>query len=308
MARFKDARKQPFFWIDNRVYRFITRMGLGALRVYCCIAYHTSGRGRSAFVSYTRMAHELGLDRRTVITAVEDLVSLGLLEKQQRATRHGLKAANRYVLLDPPADGGEVAQQPPLPTVAVGALDVPTDGALDATSVGALDAPGSQDPVEQDPVNTPLSPPKGGPARVERETTAAAPPSQPPQRQPRGWRRLTPEQRADFARVWDAYPCKEDCPGAERAWARLRPPPAEVAAMLAALERRRWPERWQRGIIPHLHKWLSGRRWEDGPPPGQSHGPLTEGGQVVEKYRALLAGDSPRGPSFAEVCARAGRG
>jgi hypothetical protein len=160
MPGVKDGRKTGFLWIDNRVYPILVRLRESAVKVYLCIACRTSGRGRSAYVSYSRMATELNLDRRTVIAAVRQLISAQLLRREPRTFR-GLKAANQYVLLDPPAptDGGEqetavpagAAVGTPGASTPVGAPGVPTQGAPNAPTQGAPNAPGYQDPSIQNP-------------------------------------------------------------------------------------------------------------------------------------------------------------
>ena len=46
-----------------------------------------------------------------------------------------------------------------------------------------------------------------------------------------------------------------------RAWKRIKV--EEIPAIMAALERDKASEQWQRGIIPHPATWLNQRRWED---------------------------------------------
>lgn len=68
---------------------------------------------------------------------------------------------------------------------------------------------------------------------------------------------------ADFARFWAAYPRKVGKEAARRAFARAAP---GLEQLLAALERQKQTEQWQRDqgrYIPNPATWLSQGRWED---------------------------------------------
>lgn len=70
-----------------------------------------------------------------------------------------------------------------------------------------------------------------------------------------------------FAEFWAAYPRKVAKEDAVKAFARLVSPDA-VPAVIAALNRQRSTEQWQRDggkYIPHPATWITGRRWEDEP-------------------------------------------
>lgn len=68
---------------------------------------------------------------------------------------------------------------------------------------------------------------------------------------------------ADFDRFWAAYPRKTAKAKAREVWKRLRPDEAKLGVILAALERQKQCDQWQRGIIPHASTWLNQERWED---------------------------------------------
>lgn len=69
-----------------------------------------------------------------------------------------------------------------------------------------------------------------------------------------------------FERFWRSYPCKKDKASARREWDRLKPDRKLMLTMGAALTRAKASDEWQRGIgIPYACRWLSHRRWEDGP-------------------------------------------
>ncbi len=76
-----------------------------------------------------------------------------------------------------------------------------------------------------------------------------------------------------FGNFWEAYPLKRSKGDAKKAWAKIRPSPAMVNAMIEALDWQR-KERHQKLVrrewVPELclpGKWLRAERWTDEPPP-----------------------------------------
>lgn len=68
---------------------------------------------------------------------------------------------------------------------------------------------------------------------------------------------------ADFARLWDAYPCKENKSAAYSAYQKVDIP---VEALIEAIEQQRRSRKWRADggrYIPYLSNWLNGKRWED---------------------------------------------
>lgn len=71
------------------------------------------------------------------------------------------------------------------------------------------------------------------------------------------------EKARGFANFWTAYPRKEAKKDAETAWGSVTAP---LEVLLAAIERKRRSEDWQRAngqFIPLPATWLRGKRWED---------------------------------------------
>ena len=76
-----------------------------------------------------------------------------------------------------------------------------------------------------------------------------------------------------FEAFWRYYPAIPDGNGrgrrpakdrAVRAWDKLRPDDATIAAMGAALRRQKASRQWQDGVgIPYASTWLNARRWEE---------------------------------------------
>ena len=88
-------------------------------------------------------------------------------------------------------------------------------------------------------------------------------PFSPEARSSRGKRK---EPAEGFEAFWAAYPRHISRQNAIRAWNRLSPDAALQETMLAALEKQRDSEQWQKDggqYIPHPATWLNGRRWED---------------------------------------------
>lgn len=69
-----------------------------------------------------------------------------------------------------------------------------------------------------------------------------------------------------FESFWEAYPKKINKPNALKAFLKVNPDEALLAAMLAAIATQKASEQWQRDdgrFIPYPATWLNGRRWED---------------------------------------------
>lgn len=69
-----------------------------------------------------------------------------------------------------------------------------------------------------------------------------------------------------FSQFYNAYPKKKAPAAAEKAWRKINPDEQLLADMLAALERQKSSDDWQKAsgqYIPYPASWLNGRRWED---------------------------------------------
>ena len=91
-----------------------------------------------------------------------------------------------------------------------------------------------------------------------------------------------------FDDFWEAWPPHRRIKKADavKAWRALTPTPALCQAILAALEAQKQQPEWQREggrYIPHPHRWLGKRRWEDAPPAAQATllTPKTESNQAA---------------------------
>jgi len=106
---FKDSRR-PYFWCE----RALLELGLttDAVAVYCLLAARANETDQ-CWPSYTRIASQLGISRRTAIRAVGTLCRRGLLRKRT-VRREGSKARiNLYELMDIPLDAkGGVPESP----------------------------------------------------------------------------------------------------------------------------------------------------------------------------------------------------
>ena len=75
-----------------------------------------------------------------------------------------------------------------------------------------------------------------------------------------------PDLMRSFDLFWDKYPKKVKKKKARELWQKLRPDAALASVILAALERQKCSDRWQRDggqYIPDPTTWINGRRWED---------------------------------------------
>lgn len=74
------------------------------------------------------------------------------------------------------------------------------------------------------------------------------------------------EAESAFERLWETWPVKEARTRALRWWMRLwrlRLLPSLEKLLHSLRDNLARNPRWQRGFIPYLSNWLSGRRWED---------------------------------------------
>lgn len=84
-------------------------------------------------------------------------------------------------------------------------------------------------------------------------------------------------ETADFERFWAAYPIKVGKAVTRKAFPRALAKAGDVETLIAAIERQRLWERWQRGFAPNPATWLNQERWNDEeppsttPPPGKPH-------------------------------------
>ena len=96
------------------------RVGKHELLVYMALCRHADKEG-SCFPSYQRIADIARLSRKTTIVAVDKLVSLGIVQKNQRKDEAGDSASNLYIITDTPSTttpiqpdtGGGVQHTPP---------------------------------------------------------------------------------------------------------------------------------------------------------------------------------------------------
>ncbi len=114
-----------------------------------------------------------------------------------------------------------------------------------------------------------------------------------------------------FDAFWLAYPRKVGKDAARKAFAKRKPSAQLLQAMIAALERQRATEQWQRDggqFIPHPSTWLNEGRWQDEVPvPGQGAGEAWHESRagIEAKGEALGVGrwdqdafEHSRGPSW----------
>lgn len=78
-----------------------------------------------------------------------------------------------------------------------------------------------------------------------------------------------------FVEFWAMWPSSRQVGKADalKAWRALDPAPSLRQVILAAVEAAKQGREWQREggrYIPHPHRWLSKRRWEDAPPAAQA--------------------------------------
>jgi hypothetical protein len=99
-----------------------------------------------------------------------------------------------------------------------------------------------------------------------------------------------PKRREDdplgFAEVWAAYPEHEDRAQAVKRF-RERPADVTVEMLLAGIARWKRSDRWARGFVPYLSRWLKEKRWEAEPRASSGLSPRTSGN--IEAARGAAA-------------------
>jgi hypothetical protein len=74
------------------------------------------------------------------------------------------------------------------------------------------------------------------------------------------------QRKTDFESLWEAYPRKEQKPGARQAFEAIPHLNGHFAELLSGLEVWKRSEQWQEPrFIPLLKKWLAERQWQDRP-------------------------------------------
>lgn len=175
--------------------------------------------------SVAGLAKKAGTGKDQIRSALNELMDVGYLVKEQTHDADGKFAGNIYILQE---------EAPPL-------SENPTTG-----------NPTTRNPTEHNKEinNTPLNPPKGeGERKTRREKTEAK------------WR---PEAFNYFWEFYRTHVRGEDRAGAIREWDKLKPDDALLSVMSHALAVQLESPEWKRGIgIPYACRWLRNRRWED---------------------------------------------
>ena len=84
-----------FFIVPNSIFQ--KKLKPRDFAVYCCLTMHSDKNGY-CYPSRRLIAEECSIDRKTVDTAIGNLLELGLIEKANRSIE-GKKTSNRYRVL-----------------------------------------------------------------------------------------------------------------------------------------------------------------------------------------------------------------
>lgn len=190
------------------------------------------------------LAADIGCGRDKVRSALQNLEDSGYLLREQVHTESGKFAGNLYVLYDE-----KISPLPGFPAPGNPLPENPTQQNKDIT--------------KERITNPPISP-QGGKGRRKAHKDA-------------------PDWKPDrFAGFWGFYPPKgrKDKQAAIRAWDKLRPDDALIAAIGRALRMLKASEDWQRGVgIPYAATFLNGERWHDADSLPEVH--ASSGGEEV---------------------------
>ena len=171
------------------------------------------------------LAADVGCGRDMIRSALQNLEKSGYLLRAQAHTKSGKFAGNMFVLYDE-----KISPLPGFPAPGNPLPENPTQQNKDIT--------------KERITNPPISPQGGRRAHKD-----------------------APDWKPDrFAGFWGFYPPKgrKSKQSAIRAWDKLRPDDALIAAIGRALRMLKASEDWQRGVgIPYAATFLNGERWHD---------------------------------------------
>lgn len=171
------------------------------------------------------LAADVGCGRDMIRSALQNLEKSGYLLREQAHTKSGKFAGNLFVLYDE-----KISPLPGFPAPENPLPENPTQQNKDIT--------------KERITNPPISPQGGRRAHKD-----------------------APDWMPDrFAGFWAYYPPKgrKSKQSAIRAWDKLRPDDALIAAIGRALRMLKASEDWQRGVgIPYAATFLNGERWHD---------------------------------------------
>lgn len=171
------------------------------------------------------LAADVGCGRDMIRSALQNLEKSGYLLREQAHAKSGKFAGNLFILYDE-----KISPLPGFPAPGNPLPENPTQQNKDIT--------------KERITNPPISPQGGRRAHKD-----------------------APDWKPDrFAGFWGFYPPKgrKDQQAAIRAWDKLRPDDALIAAIGRALRMLKASEDWQRGVgIPYAATFLNGERWHD---------------------------------------------
>ena len=88
------AKHKNFFMVSNRIFELDLKPRDFA--VYCCLVRHCDNEDDSCFPSRGLIAKECKIDKKTVDSALNHLINLGLIQKINRKRYDGSKCSNFY--------------------------------------------------------------------------------------------------------------------------------------------------------------------------------------------------------------------
>lgn len=117
----RDFREKAFFMVDDAYLNGYARVcGLSATGVYLSLCRHAN-KDQKAWPSIRRIASELAITSRTVITAIKRLEKQGIIVVERKKGKDGRREVNVYILQDkrlwikPPSEAvspGEPGESP----------------------------------------------------------------------------------------------------------------------------------------------------------------------------------------------------
>lgn len=93
-----EMQRRNFFMVPNKIFEL--ELKPRDFIVYCCLLRHADINKHSCFPSRRMIATECQIDKKTVDTALNDLIDRGLIKKTHRKRCDGSKSSNLYYVAD----------------------------------------------------------------------------------------------------------------------------------------------------------------------------------------------------------------
>lgn len=96
----KRGSRRNFFIVDNGIFDESLQIEALDKLVYICLLRYADNNSRECFPGMQKIADDIGISKRRVITAIERLSEKSLIEKTTRYDNKGSQKSNLYIVFD----------------------------------------------------------------------------------------------------------------------------------------------------------------------------------------------------------------